>query len=193
MQCNGWRSTGRASAFGLNYRPRFRTAPGEALHPDSGTICYCRIYGYLTVPVDVLGRSAYSLVDRVGKVMPQFLIGIMFHESEPFALWNRGLVEDYESSAGLFIDANSAAEAIAWGEQVGQALLHYVNHDESLDWRGIGYFCWVEESPRTSCWSHCLDFFSRVSAGEMPNLEQMGTAAYCRWQKQQASRAALCT
>ena len=32
--------------------------------------------------------------------MPQYLVGILFHEPEPFAQWNRGLIEDYESSTG---------------------------------------------------------------------------------------------
>jgi hypothetical protein len=49
--------------------------------------------------------------------MRQYLIGMMFHEPEPFAQWNRGLNEDYESSTGLFIEAPSALEAIAWGER----------------------------------------------------------------------------
>lgn len=124
--------------------------------------------------------------------MPQYLIGIMFHEPDPFVQWNRGLIEDYESSTGLFIDADSAAEAVAWAKHVGQALLRHVNQDDSLDWRAFGYFCWVEESPTTSCWSHCLDFFLRVRVGEMPNLEQMGTAAYCRWQEQQLGRTSHC-
>jgi hypothetical protein len=49
--------------------------------------------------------------------MPRYLIGIMFHEPEPFAEWKRGLIEDYESNTGLFVDAGSAIEAIAWGKK----------------------------------------------------------------------------
>lgn len=119
--------------------------------------------------------------------MPQYLIGMMFHEPEPFAQWNRGLIEDYESSTGLFIEAPSAPEVIAWGEQVAQALLRRVNYDDSLDWKSFGYFCWLEESPETSCWNHCLDFFLRVRVSQMPDLEQMGTAAYVRWQEKQSA------
>lgn len=128
------------------------------------------------------------VADGATKIMPQYLIGIMFHDPEPFAQWNHGLIEDYESSTGLFVDADSTAEAVVWGEHVGQALLRHVNQDDSLDWRTFGYFCWVEESPMWSRWSHCLDFFLRVCVGEMPDLEQMGTAAYCRWQEKQPDR-----
>jgi hypothetical protein len=121
--------------------------------------------------------------------MPEHLIGIMYHEPEPFAQWNRGLIEDYESSTGLFIEADSESDALAWGEQVGQALLRRVNQDETLDWKAFKYFCWVERSPKTSCWSHCLAFFLRVRFGEMPNLEDMGTTAYCTWQQMQAGQS----
>ena len=123
--------------------------------------------------------------------MSLYLIGFAFHEPEPFADWSRGLIEDYESSTGLFVEADSPAEAIAWGEEVAQALLRQVNQDDSLVWNEFAYPCWVEESPTTSCWSRCLDFFLRVRVGEMPNLEQMGTAAYCRWQEAKAGRTHL--
>lgn len=115
--------------------------------------------------------------------MPCYLIGIMFHEPESFALWHRGVIEDYESTTGLFIDAHKPDEAIAWGERVGQSLLRHCNKDDSLDWKSFGYYCWIEESPALSCWKHCLDFFLRVQTGEMPDLNQMGTAAYTKWQE----------
>lgn len=115
--------------------------------------------------------------------MPVYLLGFAFHEPEPIADWNRGLIEDYESSTGLFVEADSRAEAMAWGEEVAQALLRHVNRDNSLNWKAFGYPCWIEESPTMSCWSHCLDFFLRVRVGEMPNLEKMGTAAYSHWQE----------
>lgn len=115
--------------------------------------------------------------------MPEFLVGIMFHEPEPFAQWNRGLIEDYESSTGLFVDAESPEAAKLWAEQVGAALLRHLNFDDSLDWKELGYFCWIVESPSTSDWRHCLGFFQHVRANEMPIIEKMGTAAYERWKK----------
>jgi hypothetical protein len=115
--------------------------------------------------------------------MTEFLIGIMYHEPEGFALWNRGVIEDYESSTGLFIQSEDSEEAIAWGEQVGEALLRYANGDESLDWKAHGH-CWLEKSPRHSHWAHCLDFFQHVRVGQMPDLERMTTSAYIRWYEQ---------
>lgn len=114
--------------------------------------------------------------------MPDYLIGFSYHEPEPYALWQRGVVEDFESSDGLWVTAGTPAEAIAWGERVAEALHRRVN-DPAADWSGAGHFAWLEESPATSSWAHCLDFFQRVRAGEMPPLDRMGTEAYRRWQE----------
>lgn len=112
-----------------------------------------------------------------------YLVGIMFHEPEPFALWNRGVIEDYESSTGIFIDAASRDEAIAWGEIIGQAVLRKLNSNDGLDWKGFGYSAWIEDSIQESGWSHCLTFFQRVKVGEMPDLSKMSADAYKQWEQ----------
>ena len=90
-------------------------------------------------------------------------------------------MEDYESSTGVFIDAPSAEGALAWGETIAAALFRHVNHDPSLDWKGFGYFAWIEPSPATSAWKHCLGFFPRVAVGTMPDFDRMGADAYQEW------------
>ena len=115
--------------------------------------------------------------------MPEYLVGFSYHESEPFARWQHGLTEDYESSTGLWVTADTPAEAVAWGERVGEALHRWINGDPVAEWAGAGHFCWLEESPAASGWAHCLDFFQRVRAGQMPPLDRMSTEAYSRWQK----------
>lgn len=116
--------------------------------------------------------------------MPEYLVGIGFHEPEPLMQWNRGLIEDYECSTGLFVGADTPEAAIQWGERVAEALLRHLNNDENLNWKEFGYCCWIENSPSSSGWRHCLDFFQHVRVGEMPALERMGTAAYDRWRKE---------
>ena len=116
--------------------------------------------------------------------MPEYLVGFSYHEPEPYALWQRGVIEDYESSTGLWVTADTPAEAVAWTERVAEALHRRVNGDPAADWAEVGHFCWVEESPTTSGWAHCFDFFQRVRVGEMPQLDGMGTEAYVRWQEQ---------
>ncbi len=116
----------------------------------------------------------------------EYLVGVMYHEPEPYDLWKRGLIEDYESSTGLFVEAESAEAAVAWGEQVGQALLRHANGDATLDWKSLGYFCWVEASPQDSGWMHGLGHFQHVRAGQWPEVERMTTAAYTRWLEQES-------
>ncbi len=108
--------------------------------------------------------------------MTEFLIGIMYHEPESYAHWNSGLVEDYESSVGILIEANSSEEAIAWAGHIGQSLLSHVNDDDTLDWNALGYFCWWEEATSDNGWTHWLNFFQHVKVGEMPDLDKFTTA-----------------
>ncbi|HEV7281192.1 MAG TPA: hypothetical protein VGN57_13395 [Pirellulaceae bacterium] len=113
--------------------------------------------------------------------MPTFLVGILYHEPIWRRLWLEGAIEDCESSTGLFVEASDAAEAIAWGERVGAELLRCVNRDPALEWKALGYRCWIVADPSSSEWNHCLGFFQRVAAGEMPSLDAMTAAAYDRW------------
>jgi hypothetical protein len=115
--------------------------------------------------------------------MNEYLIGIMFHEPEAWAMWNAGVIEDYESSIGLFISALSLPDALLWAEKVGEALLRYANKNESLNWTELGYFCWHESNLEESGWSHCLSFFQHVKEGEMPLLQNMVVEAYQDWMK----------
>lgn len=112
--------------------------------------------------------------------MAEFLIGILFHEPEPYRLWQAGIVEDLESSAGLFVEAKDADSALAWGEQVGQALLVHANSDPTVHWKEAGYYCWLVEDPASSVWHDRLEAFPHVSAGQMPALVQMTSTARAR-------------
>jgi hypothetical protein len=115
--------------------------------------------------------------------MPEYLVGLSYHEPVAHVLWQRGVIEDYESSTGLWVTADTPAEAVAWAERVAEALYRGLNSDPVADWAEAGHFCWVEESPSTSAWAHCLDFFPRVRVGEMPELSRLGSEAYRRWQE----------
>jgi hypothetical protein len=115
--------------------------------------------------------------------VPVYLVGFTFHEPEGWDLFQRGIVEDGESSTGLFVEAETPEAALEWAAHVASALLKHVNSDPSLDGEALGDRCWIEEDPERSSWSHCLAFFQRVKAGEMPELSEMGTEAYARWAK----------
>lgn len=113
--------------------------------------------------------------------MKKYLVGISYHEPEPYQLWEKGIAEDFESSTGIFINANSKEEAIAWGEKIGEDLFKRENPNELKSWRSFGHFCWIEDNWDNSGWKHCFDFFQTVDAGVNPDLEKMGTQAYSDW------------
>lgn len=113
--------------------------------------------------------------------MGTYLIGILYHEPSTWELFQAGAIEDCESSTGIFVDAALPEEAIAWGERVGEALLRKLNADETLDWKDLGYWCWIEEQPNTSNWKHCLSFFQHIKSGEWPDFDAMGSPGYTKW------------
>ena len=114
--------------------------------------------------------------------MNEYLIGIEYHEPEAWNLRQQGEIEDYESSTGLFVFANSSNEAILWAEKVGEELLRFVNSDQLLNYSELGYSCWYEPSIEESGWLHCISHFQHVRVGEMPELEKMTTKAFESWQ-----------
>src|SRR5262249_7048195 len=86
----------------------------------------------------------------------EYLVMFQYHEPESLQLFERGVIEDYESTTGVFITANSAEEALIWCNAIAQEVLWRCNDDRSLDWQQSGYSCWIESDPETSSWSHCL-------------------------------------
>ncbi|WP_321843536.1 hypothetical protein [Paraburkholderia bannensis] len=111
----------------------------------------------------------------------EFLVIFQYHEPEPFRQFEAGLLEDYESTSGVYVAARTREQALEWGEVVATALLRHSNAAPALDWKAFKYTCWVEDKADESPWAHCLEFFPRVRAGELPALEQMDTAAYSVW------------
>lgn len=110
-----------------------------------------------------------------------YLVGMLYHEPESWALHQAGVLEDFECSTGIFVEATSPEAAIAWAESIASALIRELNRDETLDWKGMGYYCWIEGNPSTSDWKHCLSFFQHVKVGEWPSFNAMGTTAYAKW------------
>ena len=100
----------------------------------------------------------------------QYLIGIMYHEHKPYDLWTRGIIEDYESTSGVYIQAASIEEALNWAEDIGQRVLDELNPGSDLDWKGMGYQAWHVKEPSKSNWAHCLGSFPKVKIGEYPDV-----------------------
>ena len=95
---------------------------------------------------------------------------------------NDGEGTDYESSRGVFIEAASESEALAWGREIAEAFMKYEHAGNStISWKALGYAHWIESDPENCAWSHCLSFFPRVKVGELPEFSRMTTRAYIEW------------
>lgn len=105
---------------------------------------------------------------------------MVYHEPDSYALWKKGVIEDYESSTGIFIYADSESDAINWGEKIAEQLFIMRNPDEPNSWKSFSYDCWIEDEDGSG-WSHAFDFFQKVKFGEMPDFGLMGTEAYKEW------------
>ena len=135
-------------------------------------VAFCSIFGL------AFAQSSTMTQDT------EYLVGIMYHEPESFALWNKGVIEDYESTTGLFVRAATVEEAVKWGDYVGQQLLRFVNNDPQLQSSKFGYQAWYEPSIEKSGWQKSVGFFQHVKVGEMPNLKMMTSDAFAEWSKQ---------
>ena len=112
--------------------------------------------------------------------MNKYLVGMVYHEPDNYSLWMNGVIEDYESSTGIFIYADNESDAIMWGERIAEKLFVKCNPDEVSSWKSFSYDCWIENMENSS-WSHAFDFFQRVNFGVMPDFDLMGTEAYKKW------------
>jgi len=115
--------------------------------------------------------------------MTKYFVGISYHDSETYGMWEKGVIEDFESSTGIFILANSESDALSWAEEIGEKLFAKENPSETKDWKNFEHFCWIEKNLNKSGWSHCLDFFQIVKVGHFPDFKKMGSGAYERWNK----------
>ncbi|WP_244134837.1 hypothetical protein [Burkholderia gladioli] len=68
--------------------------------------------------VDNQRQRAATIVKRTFCDMTrEFLVIFQYHEPEPRQLFERGVVEDYESTTGVFIVADSADDALIGARQ----------------------------------------------------------------------------
>lgn len=75
-----------------------------------------------------------------------------------------------ESSEALFITANSAEEAQAWGREVSEAFLNILFPDKGLSWKSMGFDNWVEADPKSEYPEDALAILPVVSCGSYPDF-----------------------
>ena len=116
--------------------------------------------------------------------MSTFLVGIGWCDPEEVAAYKRvGLDDDPRCSTRLFVDSATPDEAVSWAESVALKYMEFLFPHNRHPQDALEIFCWLEESPGSSAWKHCLEFFQRVSVGQFPDFQKMTTEAYSDWCK----------
>lgn len=116
--------------------------------------------------------------------MSPFLVGISWCDPEEVAAFVRvGLDDDPRCSTGIFIIAKNEAEALSWGETIGNKFMDFLFKDKNYQQKELELFCWIEKDPEQSRWKHCLNFFQTVSVGQFPEFKGMTAEAYSDWCK----------
>lgn len=75
-----------------------------------------------------------------------------------------------ESSAAVFIEADSAEEALAWGREISEAFLRHLLHDPVVSWKGLNFAHWVENDPRQEYPADILARLPVVPRGSFPDF-----------------------
>ena len=116
--------------------------------------------------------------------MSAFLVGLSWRDPEEVAAFVRiGLDDDSRCATGIFIVAENKTVALSWGTEICKRYLDFLFANKNYRFEELEIFCWVEEDPQKSSWTHCLDFFPRVQVGQNPEFQKMTADAYSDWCK----------
>ena len=85
-------------------------------------------------------------------------------------LLNDGNGRDDEDSGCLFIECESAGEALRWGRVVAEAFMKWLYSDDSISWAESGYADWVNASPEAEYTPEQLANIACVPVGKMSDL-----------------------
>lgn len=100
--------------------------------------------------------------------MTRFFLYVFGYETPAQMKANAAHGWDDEDSAAVFIEAESADEALEWGRQVSERFLSELHGDAGISWNALGYAHWIEDDP-TNRWSaEQLARVPRVRRGEFP-------------------------
>jgi hypothetical protein len=138
-----------------------------------------------SVPYWYCGRYvSHATVAEYGDQIPlaTFLIAISWSDPEEVAAYKRvGLDDDPCCSTGKFIHADTAEDALSWGNAVATKYMEFLFQQKNYAPEDLDVYCWVEANPETSSWMHCLEFFQKVIIGQYPDFQRMTSEAYSEW------------
>ena len=84
---------------------------------------------------------------------------------------------DDESSTALWILADSAADALQWGQILAQDYVSWLFRDEQgarYSWAEAGFANWIETDARRLSEAGACEALPSVTVGELPDFTTMG-------------------
>jgi hypothetical protein len=76
-----------------------------------------------------------------------------------------------EASAALFIEAEVAEQALAWGREVSEEYVRRLFPGQTHSWKTLGYAHWIEPEPAQEYPAEVLARLPTVPCGTFPDFE----------------------
>ena len=103
--------------------------------------------------------------------MPKYLYLFTYQTPSQRQCVEDGFAE--ESSAAVFVEANSPEEAMAWGREISERFVGHLFQGKQVSWRSLGFESWIEAEPKKEFPSELLERVPVVSCGVFPDFNQL--------------------
>lgn len=78
-----------------------------------------------------------------------------------------------ESSAAVFIEAESPDQALTWGREISYKYVRQLFGDRLVDWKASNFAHWVECEPHKEYPAAILEKLPVVASGDYPDFESL--------------------
>jgi hypothetical protein len=76
-----------------------------------------------------------------------------------------------EASEAIFIEAESAEQALAWGREISQEYVRRLFGSKPVDWKSMDFAHWVEPEPQKEYPKDILESLPVVTYGKYPDFQ----------------------
>jgi len=76
-----------------------------------------------------------------------------------------------ESSEAIFIEAESAEQALAWGREISEKYVRQLFGNQPVDWKSMNFAHWVESEPLKEYPVSILEKLNVVACGDYPDFK----------------------
>jgi hypothetical protein len=104
--------------------------------------------------------------------MPKYLYVFAYQTpAQVEAAANGGYTE--EASAAVFIEAESAEQALGWGQQISEDFLNHLFPDRDISWKSLSFAHWIEVDPQEEYPTDLLEKLPVVACGVRPEFNNL--------------------